>query len=77
MAPYSFTQTGGGGTGVNVYIIDTGIYPGHEYFTGRAQVGFDSFSDGQEVSDIFHPTHGSLSDEWKLITFSTYTYEVF
>ena len=32
----------GDGSGVNVYVIDTGIYPDHKYFNGRARVGFDA-----------------------------------
>lgn len=32
----------GDGTGVNVYVIDTGIYPDSLYFGGRATAAFDS-----------------------------------
>nr|XP_054765918.1 aqualysin-1-like [Lytechinus pictus] len=37
----------GDGTGVNVYIVDTGIYPGSLYFNGRAEVAFDSIEEHQ------------------------------
>ena len=41
----------GNGSGVNVYVIDTGIYPDHEYFNRRARVGYDAVDiDEQHVS---------------------------
>ena len=42
---YSYTTTG---SGVNVYIIDTGIRRTHTQFGGRAFVGFDAIGDGQK-----------------------------
>lgn len=46
------------GTGVNAYIIDSGINPNHVDFGGRARVGFDALSDGQNGIDCMgHGTH--------------------
>jgi subtilisin family serine protease len=54
---YSYTTTG---SGVNVYIIDTGIRRTHTQFGGRAFVGFDSIGDGQNTNDCHgHGTHVS------------------
>lgn len=56
-AVYSYTTTG---SGVNVYIIDTGIRRTHTQFGGRAFVGFDSVGDGQNTNDCNgHGTHVS------------------
>jgi len=56
-ATYSYTATG---SGVNVYIIDTGIRRTHTQFGGRAFVGFDSIGDGQNTNDCNgHGTHVS------------------
>lgn len=50
---YGYTSTG---TGVTVYVIDTGIRPSHDEFTGRAQVGFDALKgDGLDCNG--HGTH--------------------
>ncbi|MBC6457432.1 S8 family peptidase [Actinomadura sp. HBU206391] len=44
------------GTGVNAYVIDTGIYPGHADFGGRAKVAYDALGgDGQDCNG--HGTH--------------------
>ena len=52
---YSYTATG---SGVNVYVIDTGIRRTHTQFGGRAFVGFDSVGDGRNTSDCNgHGTH--------------------
>lgn len=52
---YSYTTTG---SGVNVYIIDTGIRRTHTQFGGRAFVGFDAIGDGQNTNDCHgHGTH--------------------
>jgi subtilisin family serine protease len=52
---YSYTSTG---SGVNVYIIDTGIRRTHTQFGGRAFVGFDAIRDGRNTSDCNgHGTH--------------------
>lgn len=54
-ATYSYTATG---SGVNVYIIDTGIRRTHTQFGGRAFVGFDSIGDGRNTNDCNgHGTH--------------------
>jgi subtilisin family serine protease len=42
---------------VNVYVIDTGIYPDHKDFGGRASVGTDTVGDGQNGVDCMG--HGS------------------
>jgi len=56
-ATYAYTTTG---SGVNVYIIDTGIRRTHTQFGGRAFVGFDSVGDGQNTNDCNgHGTHVS------------------
>jgi aqualysin 1 len=52
---YSYTTTG---SGVNAYIIDTGIRRTHTQFGGRAVVGFDAIGDGQNTNDCNgHGTH--------------------
>jgi subtilisin family serine protease len=52
---YSYTTTG---SGVNVYVIDTGIRRTHNDFGGRAFVGFDSVGDGRNTNDCNgHGTH--------------------
>jgi subtilisin family serine protease len=54
---YSYTTTG---SGVNAYIIDTGIRRTHTQFGGRAFVGFDAVGDGQNTNDCNgHGTHVS------------------
>ena len=46
------------GSGVNAYIIDTGIRYSHSDFGGRARFGFDAFNDGQQGEDCDgHGTH--------------------
>ncbi|HEX2718963.1 MAG TPA: S8 family serine peptidase, partial [Gemmatimonadaceae bacterium] len=46
------------GQGVHAYIIDTGIRPTHTEFGGRASVGHDAMSDGQNGIDCNgHGTH--------------------
>jgi aqualysin 1 len=56
-ATYSYTTTG---SGVNVYIIDTGIRRTHTQFGGRAFIGFDAIGDGQNTNDCHgHGTHVS------------------
>jgi subtilisin family serine protease len=52
---YGYTATG---SGVNAYIIDTGIRRTHTQFGGRAFVGFDAIGDGQNTNDCNgHGTH--------------------
>ncbi len=50
-------QTSTDGTGVNVYVIDTGINPTHVEFEGRARVGADLIGDGRNGIDC--NGHGS------------------
>lgn len=46
------------GSGVNAYIIDTGIRPDHVEFTGRLFPGFTSIDDGRDTTDCNgHGTH--------------------
>jgi aqualysin 1 len=52
---YTYTRTG---SGVNAYIIDTGIRRTHTQFGGRAFVGFDAINDGRNSNDCNgHGTH--------------------
>src|SRR3954465_4726228 len=54
---YSYTTTG---SGVNAYIIDTGIRRTHTQFGGRASAAFDAVGDGQNTNDCNgHGTHVS------------------
>jgi aqualysin 1 len=56
-ATYTYTSTG---SGVNAYIIDTGIRITHTQFGGRAVVGFDAVGDGRNGIDCNgHGTHVS------------------
>jgi subtilisin family serine protease len=47
------------GTGINAYVVDTGILPTHSEFTGRVTLpGFSSIDDGRGISDCNgHGTH--------------------
>lgn len=46
------------GRGVTVYVVDTGIFFGHDEFGGRAVPGFDAIADGRNGSDCNgHGTH--------------------
>ena len=52
---YSYVKTG---SGVHVYVIDTGIRPTHVDFGGRATADYDSMYDGQNGLDCHgHGTH--------------------
>ena len=56
-ASYTYTATG---SGVNAYIIDTGIRTSHTQFGGRASVAFDAIGDGRNGQDCNgHGTHVS------------------
>jgi subtilisin family serine protease len=52
---YTYTSTG---SGVNVYVIDTGIQTAHPEFGGRADVVYDGVGDGRNGQDCNgHGTH--------------------
>jgi aqualysin 1 len=52
---YSYAKTG---SGVHVYVIDTGIRTSHSEFGGRATADYDSMYDGQNGNDCHgHGTH--------------------
>ena len=52
---YQYNSTG---SGVNVYVLDTGIRSTHSDFGGRASLSFDSIGDGQNGNDCNgHGTH--------------------
>ncbi|GAB4182547.1 MAG: hypothetical protein Tsb002_04060 [Wenzhouxiangellaceae bacterium] len=52
---YTYTATG---SGVNAYVIDTGIRASHTNFGGRVRSGFTSINDGQGTNDCNgHGTH--------------------
>jgi len=52
---YNYTPTG---SGVNAYVIDTGIRRTHNDFGGRAFAGYDAIGDGQNSNDCNgHGTH--------------------
>ncbi len=52
---YTYTSTG---SGVNAYIIDTGIRRTHTQFGGRAYIGYDAVGDGRNGADCNgHGTH--------------------
>lgn len=52
---YTYNATG---SGVNVYIIDTGIRTTHQQFGGRAVIAYDAIGDGQNGNDCNgHGTH--------------------
>jgi subtilisin family serine protease len=52
---YSYSLTG---SGVQAYIVDTGIRPDHVEFSGRIGAGFTAISDGQGTTDCNgHGTH--------------------
>jgi Subtilase family/Peptidase inhibitor I9 len=54
---YSYYRTG---AGVNVYVIDSGIYRGHAEFAGRVAQGYSGIADGWGTGDCHgHGTHVS------------------
>lgn len=53
---YTYTATG---SGVRVYMIDSGIRPSHLEFEGRAKAGFDAIGDRNGLDCNGHGTHVS------------------
>ncbi len=53
---YNYTWTG---SGVNVYVVDTGIRFTHNDFGGRARLGVDLINDGQNGNDCYANGHGT------------------
>ncbi|CAB4559577.1 MAG: S8 family serine peptidase [Actinobacteria bacterium] len=52
---YSYANQG---EGVTTYILDTGVYPGHNEFSGRVTNGFTAINDGRGTDDCHgHGTH--------------------
>jgi subtilisin family serine protease len=50
--------SGGTGAGVTVYVVDTGIFAGHDDFGGRVVSGFNAFADNAGTTDCNgHGTH--------------------
>jgi subtilisin family serine protease len=50
--------SGGTGAGVTVYVVDTGIFAGHDDFGGRVVSGFTAFADNAGTNDCNgHGTH--------------------
>jgi subtilisin family serine protease len=46
------------GSGVNIYVIDTGVYAAHSQFGGRVTSGYSSINDGRGTNDCDgHGTH--------------------
>ncbi|KAH7053164.1 peptidase S8/S53 domain-containing protein, partial [Macrophomina phaseolina] len=52
---YTWNDTSALGAGVDIYVIDSGIYLEHDEFAGRARLGFNYFAD--QPGDVFG--HGS------------------
>ncbi|KAJ9061982.1 proteinase B [Entomophthora muscae] len=57
MFDYEYHYDPYGGNGVDVYIIDTGIYVDHEDFEGRASLGINFIPGAPEVGYFGHGTH--------------------
>ncbi|MFF5443981.1 S8 family serine peptidase [Streptomyces sp. NPDC012888] len=53
----SFTYPDSGGTGVTVYVVDTGVRITHQDFGGRARYGFDAIDGGAAGDGHGHGTH--------------------
>ncbi|WP_250445377.1 S8 family serine peptidase [Actinotalea sp. C106] len=53
-----FTYPSSAGTGVRVYVVDTGVDSGHPDFAGRVAPGYSAISDGYGTQDCHgHGTH--------------------
>lgn len=55
-APYEYRYPSSGGSGIRVYVLDTGIDVGHPDFGGRAVWG-ENFVDSLQSDDNGHGTH--------------------
>ncbi len=54
----SYSYAASGGTGVTVYVLDTGIRFDHQEFSGRAKSGYDFIDNDADASDCYgHGTH--------------------
>lgn len=51
---YKYSATG---SGVNVYIIDTGVFANHNEFSGRMRTGYSAIADGSTNDCNGHGTH--------------------
>ena len=52
---FEYSQTG---LGVDVFVVDTGVLPGHDEFSGRVTSGYSSIDDGNGTLDCNgHGTH--------------------
>lgn len=75
---YNYGGTGyAEGSGVNVYVLDTGIRTSHYEFSGRAYVAYDAFGgDGQDCNG--HGTHvaGTIGGETYGVTKDVDLYSV-
>jgi subtilisin family serine protease len=75
---YSYLRDG---SNVDVYILDTGIFIGHEDFGGRAKFGADFTGEGNQ-DDFGHGTHvagtlHSIVSFFLTISLSTVPYTLF
>lgn len=52
-------EPGGDGEGVDVYVLDTGILPAHEDYTGRVGADYYDHAGGGALDDHGHGTHVS------------------
>ncbi|KAJ3200622.1 subtilisin-like serine protease, partial [Dinochytrium kinnereticum] len=55
--PTGYTYPNAAGTGVNVYVIDTGVQISHPDFGGRASIGASFSSDNNNIDGNGHGTH--------------------
>ncbi|KAF9997092.1 hypothetical protein BGZ80_007082 [Entomortierella chlamydospora] len=53
--PYLYNDAAG--SGVTAYIIDTGVYPGHSEFGGRATMGANFVTGSANIDENGHGTH--------------------
>lgn len=47
------------GSGVHIYFIDTGLYAGHQEFTGRVGAGYNTAIESTNTSDCANWSHGT------------------